>query len=621
MRNAVTIFLAACLFCACDRGPTQVTNPQAFLAWTKLHGPFGGSVNDLAAISNGDVFASTSTSGLFVSHDDGLTWNRSTLITGSAGLVKQLASGDIYVTAGEPNTDNASSFYRSTDNGEHWSLLPTFPFPTSVNTIEQGESNVIFIATKGDGIYRSSDNGGTWSKCYEVQGPYAEVNFFFINDLLSLGHGIVLATTGEGVIRSTDNGNVWTTVLSVDYGAQRLIKSSKGNIFASAYDGIYRSYDLGATWYRVGTQLGSEFAMDSEGRVYMVGYSTLYYTDNEGDTWLQTSCPSGYSWKLTRTKSDVLLAVDPHSSIVRSTDFGHSWQQCSEEFSGTQLYDICAVGDAVLASLAGSFSTLRTTDGGLHWNKMQIANRYGSYCSFKKSGDGTVYVPLHLVQRTMGDTTLTVDEIHRSTDQGATWTLVNTSTLTYFTGFTVTNQGTMYVFGLNGAVHRSTDGGNTWQQFNAGLNFSGSSIAADDSGLVVIGGAVSTDGGESWLIANANMYGTTASAIIPDGIIFVGSSMGGIVLRSKDKGQTWETTTLSALQYDWVSSLQIVGSNTLVAGLGLGGVFISTDKGDSWFVANQGLVSTAVSSVSVGQGGWIYAATDAGLFQARLSTR
>jgi len=96
--------------------------------------------------------------------------------------------------------------YKSTDNGENWSIIfddPGSHLDSQVNSIaiDPTDTNTIYISLN-DGILKSTDSGTTWSEinngnCYTV----------YVNN-----SGIVYGGLPDQIITSTDGGDYWLTL-------------------------------------------------------------------------------------------------------------------------------------------------------------------------------------------------------------------------------------------------------------------------------------------------------------------------------------------------------------------------------------------------------------------------
>ncbi|MFQ5768913.1 MAG: T9SS type A sorting domain-containing protein, partial [bacterium] len=108
-------------------------------------------------------------------------------------------------------------------------------------------------------------------------------------------------------------------------------------------------------------------------------------------------------------------------------------------------------------------------------------------------------------------------------------------------------------------------------------------------------------------------------AINSSGDIFVGT-LGGGVFRSTDNGETW-TQTNNGLKPTEALAIAINSSGHIFVGNSTGGVFRSTDNGDNWTQINSGLTNTNIQSFAINSSGQIFAGTDgSGVFRSVRST-
>ena len=116
----------------------------------------------------------------------------------------------------------------------------------------------------------------------------------------------------------------------------------------------------------------------------------------------------------------------------------------------------------------------------------------------------------------------------------------------------------------------------------------------------------SVNGGESWIAANIGLPETTrvhALAIDPltPSTLYVGISVGGIgVYKSTDSGANWNEANVGLPTYgNIVVSLAIdpITPTTLYAGTDNGGVFKSTNGGNTWSAFSTGLTATNVQAL------------------------
>ena len=211
--------------------------------------------------------------------------------------------------------------------------------------------------------------------------------------------------------------------------------------------------------------------------------------------------------------------------------------------------------------------------------------------------------------------------LFESTDNGSGWTIVSAG-LSHPSVAALAITGTNLFAGTSQGVFVSTDNGVSWIQPNDMLNtkvrhfaVTGNSVFATDGSSVFR----STDGGSSWTIVGKGFpyYVTGVSAIgaafsqvyaivqyqYCDGCYAVA------VCRSSDNGENWTTSGMPMfnilLQHD--ANLLAVTNN---------GVLLSTDQGTSWTVINDGLPQSPYVNALIVSGTNIFAATYQGTFRS-----
>ena len=157
---------------------------------------------------------------------------------------------------------------------------------------------------------------------------------------------------------------------------------------------------------------------------------------------------------------------------------------------------------------------------------------------------------------------------------------------------------------------------NFWERTNAPNDYT-HSITIADNGDIWIGSRgvlyLSTDNGDNWVRKNTSRstsYYFTSIGINPvNGYIFVGNNIGE-VLRSTNNGD------------DWVSILDNKIFDILFTKFGeiyvgaSGGVYYSTDMGNTWQNKSNGLLNGSVGCLILGTDGTLYAGTSGGVYRS-----
>jgi photosystem II stability/assembly factor-like uncharacterized protein len=139
------------------------------------------------------------------------------------------------------------------------------------------------------------------------------------------------------------------------------------------------------------------------------------------------------------------------------------------------------------------------------------------------------------------------------------------------------------------SVHKSTDGGATWQKIGDGLpadsNHSTDPIVLDAKTFIINtagwaqqkswGTYRSEDGGATW--AKVSVFGCAGRALLAsDGTIYWGICWGNGIVKSADKGKTWQKLAGPGK----LGPIQLESGK--IAALGGQQVYVSGDGGQSW---------------------------------------
>ena len=118
---------------------------------------------------------------------------------------------------------------------------------------------------------------------------------------------------------------------------------------------------------------------------------------------------------------------------------------------------------------------------------------------------------------------------------------------------------------------------------------------------------------EQWVPINEGLENLDvgAVAITDDGTLFASTFLGG-VYRSTDRGDTWSEVLNVGLDNPFIPSLLVEGSS-IYAGTD-DGVYRSTDNGDTWTQLKEGLGDPHVESLASTGDGVLFAGTDRGLY-------
>ncbi len=331
---------------------------------------------------------------------------------------------------------------------------------------------------------------------------------------------------------------------------------------------------------------------------YWVGAPSggLWQTTNDGESWetltdkntvigvSDIAIPSDYE-----TSQTIYIATgdrdarDNYSTgVLKSTDGGASWQESlSFEVSNRDLVNHLLIdpnNDSILIA-ATTQGVMKTTDAGESWNK--IASVTLKDIVFKPGNAGVIY----------GSTSSNPTKIYRSIDSGKTWT-ESLSLTGSRTELTVSNDNPEVVY----AVVANTNNGfkGVYKSTNSGEDFT---EVYSDKNLLGWASDGSDDGGQGWydltIIADPNHADT----------VFVG---GVNTWRSVDGGNSWEIVNhwwgdgVPAAHADKHAMEYQNGTSVLFEGND-GGIYRTTDSGDSWEDLTNGMVISQIYKLATAQ--------------------
>ena len=222
------------------------------LAW-KEAGPIdvGGRTRALEVdLTNPNtVIAGGVSGGIWKSTDNGSSWSlKSTTsqllsITAIAQDPRSGHTNTWYCSGGEYDGSaqdlgytaffTGDGFYKSTDNGDTWNLLPSTSDQNAANfnqfsftsrLVISPTTGTIFIANNGFGVLRSNDGGASFTQVLGGPGHhvYSDVGVASNGTLvaaLSTGFNNVTPTEDPGVYKSTDDGATWASITPSGYPA------------------------------------------------------------------------------------------------------------------------------------------------------------------------------------------------------------------------------------------------------------------------------------------------------------------------------------------------------------------------------------------------------------------
>jgi len=497
----------------------------------------------------------------------------------------------------------ASVFSQS---AEQWRQLPG-PSPEGASIKALFSHGEYLFAGGHNDVFRSTDQGQSWKR---VNLPETNPS---ITSFTAVGGTIFAGSSAWPMFRSNDNGLTWT-MMQIPEDITALFDKDI-NTFPPLAITALAAID------------GSLFAATECDSHAPLPCGISRSTDN-GKNWTRVVKGSFHSLAVIGTE----LFAGGWSKAFRSSDLGNTWTEINVSIdtpygpASLIAYNAFAVMGKQLF-VGTNYGVFVSTDQGMSWRPINRGLP-------SPSKDGWKYVNALAVS---GDTLFAGIAgklnlgVFRFDSQSQSWTEVNEGLFDRNVNTLAVSGGKLFV-GTDAGVWVSTDKGESWRSANSGMkaNHGVGEIAVRDNHLLVksFGGVyASADNGNTWTLVKDSIE-PAASQIPPEWArwpfnrqvnhlaaindVVLAGTFGG-VFRSTDRGQTWEGAS-QGLPYgertsiaSSINTLAVIGAK-IYAGVHDSGLFISDDLGRSWTEASRDLRDMKVSGV-VRKGEKLFAAT------------
>ena len=561
------------------------------------------------------VYLGTS-GGVFKSTDGGETWlakrngfpdidNWSLTAPVSAMAIDPAHPDILYAGTGRSSLVNQGqgTIYKSVNGGENWFVVNTAPSAIDSSAIINSiaidplNTSVLYIGTD-KGLYKSTDSGTNWTAKHDGLPAYADATMPYACEVVVNPHSpeILYVTVRSkpstnpwqgGVYKSTDGGEQWTAKCN---GLAYYTGEPDDDALVTAnYWELVINPDNPDILYVGNLSWGS---------------TGIYKTTDSGDNWFSTTTPTGAGKNMDVGWIDFgglnvkSLAIDPSNpdrlyfgtdmTLFKTVDGGGSWSQAytkekesgkwqSIGFETTCVFDIAVDKTNPDNIYVGYYDIgfLKSTDGGTSFKRSKIFSQYsGNILTMAIDPDSP-----NIIYAGDGWWQQNSGWVVRSTDYGESWTIIGNPSS-----------------GLPDAQVHSIVIDSTSPVDSRTLY-----VASRDHGVYK-----SVDGGQSWVSVSrgfgANLYvhklvmDPNNPDILYVGIQSKGQNLGdyGGIYKTTDGGESWTKANQNIELPDiWSLIIDPSDSNTLFAGTMYhytmpsgpaysGGIYRSIDGGKNW---------------------------------------
>jgi photosystem II stability/assembly factor-like uncharacterized protein len=419
------------------------------------------STGDILILGNDDIFATSSTSGIHFSSDNGINW-----VSKNTDLPSLICRKIVQNSSGELFTNVLyNGIYKSTNYGLSW-FLPDSSNLTNLSDLFIDKSDILYVCkwtTVGigiPGVYRSTNDGFSWD--YLGLGTQHKYD---LNTVSVDNNNKLYAGNDRGLYYYSELDSTWYLgTLYRDLGyIQSFAFCDENTIYASEKLRVWKSTDLGMTWNYINDRDTPFINKGFHNRIFIS--PPLEFSDDCGTTWY---IPNISSLNKTYFSSNEELYGGSSKYIFSSSDNGTSWNQVgiSIPFVGLEKVEDLGVNSSGHIFVAQSgwiyappllpqWTTTRSTDNGAFFQQIYTTKKV-----FAIEIDG--YDNLFLGTDGVG--------VLKSTDNGDSWIPMNSGlTNLYINDLTYSPEGILLAATNNG-VFRYSEEYNYWTHLdNSGL--------------------------------------------------------------------------------------------------------------------------------------------------------
>jgi len=539
-----------------------VTNIPSHAQWQQSFGPFGWAAYNMAS-GNGYVYSSGGK--IYRSSDDGMTWQE------KGNGIWQWDVNAIFVFGSRvfvgTYENNLGYLYFSDDNGENWYQHNTTGNTNAITGFTNVGAN-LFFCTYQNGVFLSTDNGNLWVKTpgFGNQPPTTKC-------IVTLGNYLFLGTT-DGVYRSSDNGTTWIACPNPSGASDVNSMTVKQNTLYVVYgagpyyfSSVYKSTDYGSSYIFVadGSWLPYARSVFSEGvNVYLNTDDGVFRSTNDGLDWARIALKGAAVWSMAYSGGNLIAGTD-NIGIFTSMNNGISWINTGF-YKDVSVPAIASIGNTLITGVSGQSGILLSRDDG---------NSFTEYYDFSKSYVNCLEKRDTDLFAGTGPNIPPAGGVFKSSDYGYTWNaigLLNKDILSIAFKDNLLFAGSVY----DGIFLTSNDGA-TWTQVNTGLQatyvkslavLNDKVYAGTNSGLYL-----STNNGGNWSLTGFQSLWVNALAVV-DSKLFAGTESGVYL---QETSGNWVQVGLQNSNIYRLRSL-----NSILFAAGYPDISISTDYGSTW---------------------------------------
>ncbi len=547
--------------------------------------------------------------------------------------------------------------YKSTNGGASWQRIWVGDNLARYIWVDPRNANRLYVSTGifdrdaansdipngvwgGVGILRSDDAGASWTVLDEkngLGGLYIPSLFMHPENPDMLLAAVTNSSNAPGAYLTRNGGDTWELILPMPagFGAEAVeISISNPNVwYVAAESQIWRSDDAGVTWQhylmetadrQAGLPIDLQVDPRDPLRIFVNNYGGgNFVSSNGGETWQEAS--QGY----TGSGAFVIGVAPANASLVitksfYSIDAGKTWQgKKTPVFSSLQFFTHPVNGQEYVIGGAGDM-IWTSPSREINWQSVRLADisaelQQGNILSDRMVLRGLAVAPSdnrimyagfadgYCAARVWQSCFDPTPGLYRSEDAGNSWQAVDELRFkqTSILAIAIHPTDSQQIFVATGqGLFQSRDGGKRWQPLEA-LDIVTQGIPVLDVGLIPA-------------MLPASMVFDLRIDPFNANVLYAASMPGG-VFKSTDGGESWAQMAAGMDPNEPITAIlpDAAHAGVVYASSEISGVFFSMDAGTHWQMLSDGLNMMRMTAITLSaDGSVLYGSSNgAGVFR------